>query len=67
MAASKRIHQMTIGQWEAAFPTEDACADYLVKHRWPSGVVKCPRCGAEVRHPVSTMPFKWQCYSLRTR
>lgn len=62
MAAKKRIHQMTIKEWEAAFPTEDACAEYLVKHRWPSGVVKCPRCGAEVRHPVSTMPFKWQCY-----
>jgi IS1 family transposase/transposase-like protein len=63
MAASKRIHQMTIGEWEVSFPTEDACADYLVKHRWPSGIVKCPRCGAEVRHPVATMPFKWQCYS----
>ena len=63
MATSKRIHQMTIGEWEMAFPTEDACADYLVKHRWPSGVVKCPRCGMPVTHPVATMPYKWQCYS----
>jgi hypothetical protein len=58
----KRIHQMTIGEWEAAFPTEDACADYLVGHRWPQGI-QCPRCGAPVTHPVSTMPYKWQCYA----
>lgn len=62
MATSKRIHQMTIKEWEAAFPTEDACAAYLVKHRWPLGI-RCPRCGAEVTHPVGTMPFKWQCYA----
>jgi transposase-like protein len=53
---------MTIKQWEAAFPTEDACCDYLVAHRWPDGVI-CPRCGMPVTHPVSTMPYKWQCYA----
>jgi len=58
----RRIHQMTLPQFEAAFPDEDACAAYLVAHRWPTGV-RCPRCGAEVTHPVSTMPFKWQCYT----
>ena len=63
MAKNKRIHQMTIPEWEVAFPTEDACADYLVKHRWPTGIVKCPRCGAEVTHKVATMPYRWQCYS----
>jgi len=59
---AKRIHQMTIREWEAAFPTEDACADYLVRHRWPTGVI-CPRCGKPVTHPVSTMPYRWQCYA----
>lgn len=62
MAGKKRIHQMTISQWEAAFPDDDACSAYLVSHRWPLGV-KCPRCGADVVHPVSTMAFKWQCYA----
>lgn len=63
MARSKKqIHQMTAKQWEAAFPTEDKCCDYLVAHRWPEGIV-CPRCGMPVTHPVSTMPYKWQCYS----
>jgi transposase-like protein len=59
---AKTIHQMTIPQWEAAFPDEDACCAYLVAHRWPEGVI-CPRCGCEVKHTVSTMPFKWQCYA----
>jgi transposase-like protein len=53
---------MTIGQWEKAFPTEDACCDYLVAHRWPEGII-CPRCGMTVTHSVSTMPYKWQCYA----
>src|SRR5271155_4104883 len=56
-----QIHQMTFGQWEKAFPNEDACCAYLVGKRWPKGVV-CPRCGCEVTHSVSTMPYKWQCY-----
>ncbi len=59
---SPQIQQMTFSQWEKAFPNEDACCAYLVGHRWPEGV-RCPRCGAEVTHNVSTMPNKWQCYA----
>ena len=58
-----RIQQMTIPQFEAMFPNEDACSAYLVAHRWPDGV-RCPRCGhSEKVGAVSTMAFKWQCYS----
>lgn len=46
MANRKKIQQMTVSQWEAAFPTEEACRDYLTAHRWPSAAVKCPRCGS---------------------
>jgi hypothetical protein len=56
-----RIHQMTIPQFEAAFPNEDACCAYLVGHRWPEGVA-CPRCGNMKVFPVSTKPWSWQCY-----
>lgn len=63
MASTKRIHQMTIPQWEKAFPTEEACQAYLVANRWPTGI-KCPRCGTKDKvSPVSTMAFKWQCYT----
>ena len=56
-----RIHQMTIPQFEKLFPNEDACAAYLVSHRWPDGV-HCPRCGSVKVFTVTTMDFKWQCY-----
>ena len=56
----KTIHQMTIGQWEAAFPNEEACCAYLVGHRWPQGVA-CPRCGNVNVKPHGTMPYNWLC------
>src|SRR6266851_2713680 len=56
----KRIHQMTIPQWEAAFPDEDACAAYLVEHRWPTGVF-CPRCGNVAVKEHGTMRWNWLC------
>jgi IS1 family transposase/transposase-like protein len=43
------------------FPDEAACKNYLQARRWPKGVV-CPRCGNPKVFPVSSMPFKWQCY-----
>jgi IS1 family transposase/transposase-like protein len=58
----KRIHQMTVGQWESSFPTDDACKAYLTKNRWPLGVV-CPRCGNVEVGEHGTKPFHWQCYA----
>lgn len=55
------VHQMTVAQFEATFPDEDACKAYLVARRWPNGVV-CPRCGNLKVFAVGSMAFKWQCY-----
>lgn len=63
--SKKRIHQMTIPQWEKAFPDEAHCAAYLVKYRWPVGV-RCPRCGSDKVSEVATMELKWQCYGCAT-
>jgi len=60
MATSKRIHQMTVPQWEKAFPTDEACMTYLSKHRWPVAV-SCPRCGSKHVFALKTMAFKWEC------
>lgn len=62
---TKRIHQMTVSEWEKAFPDEDACAAYLVKHRWPLGV-RCPRCGSDRVYKLNTMKWKWECPDCRT-
>lgn len=56
----RRIHQMTIAQFEAQFPDEDACAVYLIAQRWPDGVC-CPRCGNTKVYELKTMKFKWEC------
>src|SRR3954471_18437126 len=62
MSTSKRIHQLTVPQWEEAFPDDAACMAYLCKHRWPT-TMHCPRCDSTEVFPVTTMEFKWQCYS----
>ena len=65
MPTQKRIHQMTFAQWEKAFPTEEACAAYLIRHRWPLGI-RCPRCGLEADNPVGGRAFKWACYGCNS-
>lgn len=60
----KPIQQMTIPQFERAFPNEDACAAYLVAHRWPDGV-HCPRCGSTRVYELKTMKWKWECPDCR--
>jgi transposase-like protein len=56
----KQIPQMSVAQFESAFPDEDACDAYLVARRWPNGVI-CPRCGSDRPYPLKTMKFKWEC------
>jgi transposase-like protein/ribosomal protein L37AE/L43A len=59
MRRPKPVHQMTIAQFEATFPDEDACRAYLIARRWSKGV-SCPRCGnAEVYALASG--YHWQC------
>lgn len=53
--------QMTLGEWEKLFPTDDACKAYLVRRRWPNGVT-CPRCNSSERiYELRARPFHWQC------
>lgn len=57
---SLRIHQLSITDFERIFPDDDACADYLIHHRWPDGI-RCPRCGNDNVHE-HTKDYHWQCY-----
>jgi transposase-like protein/IS1 family transposase len=63
---AKRIHQMTVKQWEAAFPNDDACKAYLTANRWPAGVV-CPRCGNPDAREHGSRAFHWQCYACSAK
>ena len=60
----KPIQQMTVSQWEKAFPDEDACDAYLVAHRWPDGV-RCPRCGSVRVYPLASRKWHWECPDCR--
>lgn len=60
MAKKRKIHQMTIGQFEEMFPDEDACKTYLVSQRWPDGVA-CPRCGNVKVYELEHKAWHWQC------
>src|SRR5271168_5052577 len=61
---ASNIKQMTIPQFEKMFPNEDACAAYLVAHRWPDGV-RCPRCDGRNCYKLATMDWKWECPNCR--
>jgi ISXO2-like transposase domain/Transposase zinc-ribbon domain len=60
MGSIKFTRQMTVGQFEKLFSTDDACKAYLVARRWPKAV-NCPRCGNVDVYPVTNRPFHWQC------
>lgn len=60
----RQIMQMTVPQFEAAFPNEDACDAYLVAHRWPTGV-SCPRCGSTKVYPLASRAWHWECPDCR--
>src|SRR5687768_9217259 len=57
---AKQVMQMTVRQFEAAFPHDDACKAYLMEKRWPEGV-NCPRCGNTEVYELTSRTFHWQC------
>jgi transposase-like protein len=62
---SRPIHQLTIAQFEAMFPNEDACAEYLTANRWPEGV-RCPRCDHDKVWALDSKPHHWVCKNCAT-
>jgi transposase-like protein len=61
MDAPQTLHQAI-----QYFSAEENCLEYLVKMRWPDGVVVCPTCG---RTDVSWLAKqkKWQCKSKHSK
>jgi transposase len=40
----------TIQTFNAQFPDNDACLDWLKAERWPSGLIPCAKCGVDRKH-----------------
>ena len=51
-----------LDEFEAMFPTDAACRDYLCQIRWPNGFC-CPRCGGEKAYPIGSVLY--QCAKCR--
>ncbi len=56
----RAVHQLTIAEFKAMFPHEDACRAYLQARRWPDGV-HCPRCGNPKVYDLASRKWHWQC------
>ena len=55
---------MSRAQFEARFPDNAACAEYLAAARWPDGFV-CPACGGGKGWALKTKAFTWECAGCR--
>ena len=62
--APSSLRQMTVGQFDALFPTDDACKAYLVARRWPDWrpLPTLRQCQAVARH--RDRPFHWLCTQM---
>jgi hypothetical protein len=57
---------MNLRQLMESFTDENACREYLLNHRWPSGI-KCPRCGqTETVYKIAQL-WKWECSNKECR
>lgn len=50
----------SLAQFQAEFPNEAACADFLIRHRWPAGFV-CPRCGGCRGARLRSRAYTFEC------
>ncbi len=56
----------TLQQAIIYFANLDNCQRFMVKARWPDGVVRCPRCDSE-RVTYLARQRRWKCYSKHPR
>lgn len=56
----KHDRPLSRAQFEARFPDDAACADYLAHRRWPEGFV-CPGCGKTKGWALKGKRFTWEC------
>jgi transposase-like protein len=40
----------TVAQFNAEFPSDDSCLEYIKEQRWPNGITQCAKCGVERKH-----------------
>ncbi len=56
----------TLLQAVAYFAKDDNAHKFMVNLRWPSGVVRCPRCGTDAVRAITTRKT-WECKKCETK
>jgi hypothetical protein len=56
----KHDRRLSLQQFMASFPDDDACADWLEQRCWPDGFV-CPCCHARKGWKLETKPWTFEC------
>src|SRR3984893_4801351 len=51
----------TINQFNAEFPDDDACLEYIKEQRWPNGITHCAKCDKETKHYRITGRTAYAC------
>ena len=57
-----RDYPRNLEEFEARFPSDEACRDYLARIRWPKGF-RCPRCAGPKAYPIGSVLY--QCSACR--
>ena len=55
---------MSRQEFEALFPDDAACAEYLINKRWPEGF-SCPACGGQKAWALDRERPTWECAGCR--
>ena len=53
--------RFTIQQFNALFPTDDACLVWLMAQRYPDGIAFCDKCLTERKHHRIAARRAWSC------
>ena len=51
----------TVNHFNAEFPNDDACLEYIKEQRWPNGIVTCNKCKKETKHHRVTGRTAYAC------
>ncbi len=51
----------TVADFNREFPCDDACLEYIKEQRWPNGITRCEKCGAERKHYRVTGRTAYAC------
>lgn len=56
-----KAQKYTVTQFNAEFPTDDACLEYIKEQRWPNGVTACAKCKTNRKHYRVTGRTAYAC------